>query len=202
MILASLTGPMTFREYLDAIESVEGFSEYVDGVARPWMTSPLKGSLISSRVLAQLSSQLVDREAQVLPKGTLVKASHADNAFFPDASVYVGEPEVIRHGGLDLLLNPVVLIEVPSPTTADYDHGTKWENYRRIPSLREYLLVSQDRPRVEQYTRHDEHFWMFSETEGLGSEIRIGSLNATLSLARIYAGLRLGAEDTGEASAE
>jgi Uma2 family endonuclease len=87
-----------------------------------------------------------------------------------------------------------VIVEVLSPSTAGYDHDTKWLNYRRIPSLQDYLLVSQDRARVERFTRHGDGFWLFSEVEGADAELRLESLNVVLNLAEVYEGV-LAADD-------
>ncbi|MBB4636302.1 Uma2 family endonuclease [Longimicrobium terrae] len=192
---------VTLDDFIAAAEASEQRLEFVDGQIVAMSGASILHGRIAQRITSSLDRQLENSGCEIL-RDTLVAAGVADNKFVPDVIVFCGEPEYERLRGIEMMLNPVVLIEVLSPTTANYDHVTKWENYRRIPSLREYLLVSQDRPRVEQYTRQDSRFWRFSETEGRDSEIRIESLNATLSLARIYAGLRLGAAEQEEAPAE
>lgn len=86
----------------------------------------------------------------------------------------------------DTLLNPTLIVEVLAPSTAGYDRGEKWEMYRRIPSLKDYLLVSQTEPRVERYTRQGEGLWLFSETNGLDSILQIDSIGCTLALRDVY----------------
>jgi Uma2 family endonuclease len=116
-----------------------------------------------------------------------VKVDRADNTFLPDVAVYCGAPEIER-ASIDLLLNPSVLMEVLSPSTADYDHGKKWANYRRLASLQEYVLVSQDVPRLERYVRQG-GFWLFSDVEGLDAEVALGTIGVTLRLSEIYEGV-------------
>ncbi|MBV9774968.1 MAG: Uma2 family endonuclease, partial [Gemmatimonadetes bacterium] len=77
-------------------------------------------------------------------------------------------------------------VEVLSPSTEGDDRGRKWEQYRRLASLRDYLLVAQDEPRIERYTRQAEGLWLFSETSGLDEELRLESIGCTLALRDVY----------------
>ncbi len=80
----------------------------------------------------------------------------------------------------------MVLFEVLSPTTEAYDWGAKWALYRHLDSLREYILISQDKPLVEQYVRQDDGSWKFTAAEGLEASLWLPSLGCTLSLAEVY----------------
>lgn len=102
---------------------------------------------------------------------------------FPDITVYCGEREKDAYGNLT---NPVVLIEVLSPGTADYDRGTKFDNLRRLPSLQDYLLVEQGRVLIERRRRRDETHWDLIYYNRLDDEIELESLNIRLSVAEIY----------------
>jgi Uma2 family endonuclease len=183
------TAVVTLDDFIAAAEASETRIEYVDGK----IVAMSGGSLAHGRIAQRIARFLGNRAMAgcEVVTGTLVASKVRESAFIPDVAVYCGEPRLERVRGTDLLLNPVLLIEVLSPSTADYDRGTKWESYRRIPTLQDYLLVSQDQPRVERYTRHGEHFWLFGETVGLDSEIRLESLNATITLAEIYEGIAL-----------
>ena len=83
-------------------------------------------------------------------------------------------------------LNPVLLIEVLSDSTESYDRGKKFQHYRSIESLQEYILVSQNEARVEKYVRHGDGFWLLSEAVGLDSEIEFSSIECKIPLAEIY----------------
>lgn len=91
----------------------------------------------------------------------------------------------------DQLMNPVVLFEVLSKSTKDYDRGSKFAHYRSISSLKDYVLVAQDKFHVEHFTRKPGNMWLLSETDGLDAEIRIPSLDVRLKLADIYRKLDL-----------
>jgi Uma2 family endonuclease len=100
--------------------------------------------------------------------------------------VVCGPPEFEDHH-VDTLLNPMVIVEVLSESTEKDDRGRKWEHYRRLASLREYLLVAQDQPTVEHYLRHQGGIWSFSEASGFGAAVELPTIGCTLELGDIYA---------------
>jgi Uma2 family endonuclease len=103
---------------------------------------------------------------------------------YPDIAVAC-PPIEFEDDEVDTLLNPVVVIEVLSRSTAAYDRGLKFANYRRLESLREYALVSQDSPLVERYLRQGDT-WVFSEVTGLDSVVTFDSIGCSVSLRDIY----------------
>ncbi len=110
---------------------------------------------------------------------------------YPDVAVVRGEVEFDSTGG-DTVLNPSLLVEVLSPSTEAYDRGDKWAHYQLVPSLRHYLLVSQDRVRVECYTRlPGAGSWRLEVCSDLEGTIRLEHLRAELSLAEVYLGIDL-----------
>ncbi|HYR12493.1 MAG TPA: Uma2 family endonuclease, partial [Longimicrobium sp.] len=159
-------------------------SELVDGRAVAPGVSSLVHNLIVSNVVGTLFAALRGKACRVVSQGMPVKTGHGEKVFLPDVAVYCGAPE-LEPGDVEMLLNPAVLVEVLSPDTTDYDHGKKWESYRRLSSLRDYLLVWHDHARVEWYTRQGA-FWMFGEVEGMQAEVPLESIGATLRLAEIY----------------
>ena len=90
---------------------------------------------------------------------------------------------------LDTLLNPTVIIEILSPTTEAYDRGFKFRQYRHIDSLREFVLISQDRMMVEHYTRQGCD-WLFSDMTDADQVLNLESIGCQISLGRIYAKVR------------
>jgi Uma2 family endonuclease len=103
---------------------------------------------------------------------------------YPDASIICGElelDEAVPH----TVLNPTVLVEVLSDSTEKYDRGTKSSNYRKIESLQELLLVSQDQPLVERYAR-TETGWLLTEVAGLDASLNLESVKSTLALSDLY----------------
>lgn len=87
----------------------------------------------------------------------------------------------------DTLLNPTLIVEVLSKTTAAYDQGEKFEQYRKLTSLKEYLLIAQDRYHLMRYSRQPDNQWLLLETYSEGDRITLSSIGCTLALAEVYA---------------
>lgn len=183
------TATVSLDDFVAALEASETGLEFVDGQIVALAGTSLEHALIAQQIAWTLGNQLRGRPCQVVSQGTLVTPRVGDNAFLPDVVVFCGGAQRERVRGSDLLLNPTLIVEVLSPSTAGYDHVTKGENYRRISSLQDYLLVSQDKPRIQQYTRHGEGFWLLKETMGLEAVVRLETLNVSLALAEIYEGV-------------
>jgi Uma2 family endonuclease len=90
------------------------------------------------------------------------------------------------------LLNPAVIIEVLSPATEAYDRGGKFEHYRKLVSLAEYLLVSQEKPHIEQYVRQTDNRWLLSEASSLQDTVHLPSIDCSLSVADVYEKVEFG----------
>jgi Uma2 family endonuclease len=86
----------------------------------------------------------------------------------------------------DTLLNPTVLFEVLSKSTELYDRGIKSASYRKISSLKEYVLIAQDRPQVERYVRQPDGSWLLREASELTEAVTLESVGVVLPLAEIY----------------
>lgn len=171
-------------EYL-AIERAAAFkSEFYNGRMYAMTGASREHNLVTANIARELTIQLKNRPCEAYINDMRVRAASSRNYFYPDVVVICGEPD-FEDAQADTLLNPTVLIEVLSPSTEAYDRGDKFAQYRRIPSLQEYLLVSSDRPRVERYARQDE-LWMLREAEGLESHMVLEAIGCTLSLREVY----------------
>jgi Uma2 family endonuclease len=104
---------------------------------------------------------------------------------YPDVTVVCGEPQFLDERR-DTLLNPLLIVEVLSPSTEAYDRGRKFELYRALDSLREYLLVSTERMSVELYTREADGRWLLSSFDKAEDALRLPSLECDLTLGEIY----------------
>jgi Uma2 family endonuclease len=104
---------------------------------------------------------------------------------YPDVSVVCGEA-VFADEKRDTLLNPTVTVEVRPTTTEGWDRGGKFERYQQRASLQEYVLIAQDRPRVERYARRGEEEWLLTVTTGLGGRVSLSSIGCELALAEVY----------------
>jgi Uma2 family endonuclease len=96
----------------------------------------------------------------------------------------------------DTLLNPTVIIEVLSRSTRDYDRGMKFEHYRKLPSLCEYLTIDQYKPHIEHWTRQQEHLGLLAEYDDLGQTIGLTSIGCVLALAEVYDKVKWNAPET------
>ena len=131
--------------------------------------------------------KLRGRKCQVFNADARVRAAKTGSYLYPDVSVVCGAVETYQ-GTDDILANPTVIVEVLSPSTADYDHGKKFAIYREIPSLNDYLLVHTDEILIEQYTRQNDGKWLLSDHAGMEATLQLASIGCTLYLKDIYEG--------------
>jgi Uma2 family endonuclease len=177
--------PVSPSEYLVRERAAQYKSEYVGGEIRAMAGASRDHNRIALNLGAALHAQLAGGPCEAFVSDMRVKAAPTETYFYPDVVVACGASE-LEDEQEDTLLNPVVIAEVLSPSTSDYDHTRKWEHYRRIPSLKDYLLVSQSEPRVERYARQSEGLWLFSETSGLDAILRLDSIGCTIALRDVY----------------
>jgi Uma2 family endonuclease len=146
-------------------------------------------NLISLNIGAELRAQLRDRPCEVYTSDMRVKVSLSGLYTYPDVVVVCEEPAFEDTVG-DTLLNPTLLVEVLSKSTADYDRGSKFEHYRTLASLQEYLLVAQEKSHVVHYVRQSDLAWLLEETHDSAATIRLPSIGCDLALAEVYAKVR------------
>jgi Uma2 family endonuclease len=177
---------ITPEDYLALDREAEVKSEYYAGQIIAFAGASKRHNLIVANVLAGIHRQLIDRPCNVYPSDMRVRISKTGMYAYPDVVVTCGE-EQFADDNNDILLNPVVLIEVLSDSTANYDRGDKFEHYRRIESLREYILVSQEPHRADQYVRQNDTQWLLTEFHTAEDVIEFSSINCKLALREIYA---------------
>ncbi|MBL8152649.1 MAG: Uma2 family endonuclease [Anaerolineae bacterium] len=175
---------MTPDEYLAFERGSDARHEYFNGETYAMVGTTLRHNSIQGGIYISLVEQTRGTACRVYSSDVRVKVSATGLYTYPDVSVVCGEAE-LEDSHLDTLLNPSVLIEVLSPSTEAYDRGKKFEHYQRIDSLQEYLLVAQDKPRIEQYIRQKDN-WLYLKADGLDAEITLPSIGCTLSLQAAY----------------
>lgn len=126
----------------------------------------------------------------MLFSGTRVATSRQGLYTYPDLVIVCGQP-AFAEADPNALSNPKVIIEILSPTSGDYDRGAKFELYRTLPSLAEYLTVHQDAPFVEHHSKQTDGSWVLRDVRGRDSILHLESLGADISFAAIYAGIEL-----------
>jgi Uma2 family endonuclease len=177
--------------YLAIEREAETRSEYLHGEMFAMSGGSRQHNLIVTNAVRELSLQLKRRPCEVYSNDQRVRIPETGLYTYPDIVVVCGEPR-FEDESVDTLLNPVLLVEVLSPTTEAYDRGKKFESYRTIASLAEYVLVSQQEPRVEQFLRQEDGHWLFTATAGLESSISLASVQCELALEEIYDKVALG----------
>ena len=182
---------LTPEDYLAVERQAEERSEYLDGEMFAMTGGSLRHNLIVGNLVGELRQQLKKGPCQVYPSDLRVHVPATGLYTYPDIIVVCGEPK-LEDQNFDTLLNPRLIVEVLSPTTEAYDRGKKFEHYRTIDSLAEYVLVAQDEPRVEQFLRQDGHRWLLTSTSGLDGAVSLSSIEAELALAEIYDKVDLG----------
>lgn len=181
----------TVEEYLERERAPETEirSEYLQGRIVAMSGASRRHGLISMNLSGLLHAQLRGRSCEALAADMRVQVAEAGFFTYPDLLVVCEEPE-LADAHHDTLLNPTVLIEILSPSTEDYDRGRKFEYYRQLDSLREYLLVAQDRLHVEHHVRQDDGSWRLTETDDPQAEIHLPAIGCTLRLEEVYEKVR------------
>lgn len=184
MTLSSSDPLLSAADYLAMDRAAELKSEFVDGR----VVAMSGGSRDHSRIKLNLAwiacGQLEDGDCEAFDSDLRVRID-AQRYAYPDLSVVCGESRFADERD-DILLNPTLVVEVLSPSTEATDRGEKWARYRRMDSLRGYLLVSQDQALLELFTRRGD-LWTFREARGLGARLEIPEVGRRIALADLYA---------------
>ena len=175
------------QQYLEIERKALDKSEYFSGQMFAMAGASREHNLIVGNIVRELGNGLKGKPCETYPSDMRVLVSATGLYTYPDATVACGEPE-FADGHVDILLNPLVIVEVLSDSTENYDRGAKFAQYQRIESLREYVLVSQDKPQVERYSRQAESGqWLYEKSDGLTASVTLPALGFSLPLAEIYA---------------
>lgn len=175
---------LTVAEYLAIERKAATRSEFFAGQMVPMPRSRREHILISGNLSSALNRQLRDCPKEVYCTAMRVRVPSGLYTY-PDVVVACGNPR-FEDDHVDILLNPIVLIEVLSESTADYDRGTKFKHYRQISSLREYVLVDQSSAQIEQFVLGDDGVWKLAETKGLDATLTLDSIGCRVPLAEVY----------------
>lgn len=150
-------------------------------------------SLITANLTALLNFALLEQPAEIYTSNMRVKLLTEDAYAYPDVVVCAHDPLFFQGEFVDMLINPTVLIEVISPATELLDRVTKLAHYRMVDSVQDYLLVAQNMPRIERYSRTSMG-WLYEDKMGLDKLLDIPSLDIQLNLADVYAKIQFSAE--------
>ncbi len=194
MALAKPQPLYTVAEYLALEREAEERHEYLDGLIYAMAGESGEHGDISQNISAELHTQLKGKKCRARSKdtkvrsGPLPKQKYATKGLYsyPDVLVICDEPEYLDEYR-DVVTNPKVIVEVLSSTTEKFDRGEKFDRYDNWnPTLSDYLLVSQEQPRIEHYIRQTDGTWTRVVYRGLKSKVVLKSIGCTLKLADIY----------------
>ena len=186
------------EEYVEFERNSDEKHEYYAGIIYAMAGGSARHNRIAGSTYAALYTHLRRRNCTVYPSDMRVKAIQTGLYTYPDISVVCGN-EQFEDKKQDTLLNPSIIIEILSPSTEKYDRGKKFQHYRSIFSLREYILIAQDEYHIEQFTRQSDHTWVFSEAVGLSEMIHLAAIQCTLLLEEVYEQVDLSQSETEEA---
>ncbi|NLO19453.1 MAG: Uma2 family endonuclease [Ignavibacteria bacterium] len=184
----------TEQEYLGVERQAEIKSEFYAGEMFAMAGASREHNIISLNIAMSFRRKTEKRACEVYHSDMRVYASKYGFYTYPDIVLVCGEPRFIDDM-FDTLLNPSVLVEVLSKTTADYDKNQKFDFYRSIDSLKYYLVVRQNRPCVELRKKIRKDFWEVQFYENLGDIVRLDSLELSFVLAEIYEKIEFKEED-------
>jgi len=184
--------PYTPEEYLALERKAKDKSEYFAGEIFAMSGASRQHNLIVANVVATLHGQFRNRPHEVYASDMRVKVSPTGLYTYPDVVALCGEPQ-FDDEQKDTLLNPTVIIEVLSSSTEAYDRGDKFGHYRKLASLTEYVLISQEKLHIEHYVRQPDNQWLLSEASGPQDTVRLPSINGVLVLAEVYDKVEVGA---------
>jgi Uma2 family endonuclease len=184
----------TVDEYLALERESEERHEYLDGEIYAMAGETPDHGRICTNLVIELGSQLRGASCEVFSKDMKVRSGSAPNPLRPLKGLYSYPDVLVVCGGMqfhdeyrDVLLNPTIIIEVLSPATEAFDRGEKWLRYQSwLPSLMDYLLVSQSEPLIERYRRQLDGGWLYSLVSGLEGRVTLASIGCAWQLADVY----------------
>lgn len=175
---------LSYAEYLALDSASETRHEFLDGEAVAMAGGTPEHGAVASALARDLGTALAGRPCRVFSSDVRVRVLPTGLATYPDLSVVCGRLETDPEDPI-AITNPVVLVEVLSPSTEAHDRGAKAAHYRQLPSLRELLLVSLSEPRIELQRRNDRGVWELHEARP-GDRLELVSLGISLDVAAVF----------------
>jgi len=181
---------ITPEEYLRMERASPEKHEYYNGEIFAMNVASENHNIVVGSTFASLYAQLRKKPCQIYPSDLRVRIPATGLYTYPDISIVCGTPE-FEDDGLDTLLNPTIIIEVLSASAEQYDRGKKFQHYRTIASLQEYILIAQDNIRIEHFARQGEQ-WVLTGAKAIYSVLNLPSINCNLALSEVYEKVNFG----------
>ncbi|HEX8636678.1 MAG TPA: Uma2 family endonuclease [Pyrinomonadaceae bacterium] len=184
MTALTQTKKYTPAEYLALEEKAETKSEYWNGEIVAMSGAAIEHQQIVANITEFLGAKIRGR-CRVFPSEMKVWVKRRDKFFYPDLTIICDAPEFYKKRR-DTIVNPRLIIEVLSKSTASFDRAEKFLSYQSLESLDEYVLISQEKPIIEQHIKRADGNWIYQATIGLESAVTFPSVQATLDTREIY----------------
>jgi Uma2 family endonuclease len=178
----------TPKEYLELETKAEYKSEYRDGKIVPMIGGTTNHNEIAGNFYAHLKFGLRSKNYRVYFSDVRLWIPHYRQYTYPDVMVIQGEP-VYSEPNTTTVMNPVLIIEVLSKSTQNYDQGDKFSYYRSIPEMQEYILVSQHQFHVMQHIKIEEGKWLLTDYRSEDSILKINSVDFDITIRELYSGV-------------
>lgn len=175
----------TPEEYLHLEEVAEYKSEYINGQIIPMAGGTINHNRIAGNFYAALNFAFRQQKYEAFNSDMRLWISKRRIYTYPDVTVIMGEPEFFNNRK-DIITNPQVIVEVLSKSTKNYDHESKFEAYRTIPTFQEYLLIDQNRVYVEQFSKTGKKQWVLREYDEEDEAIALATVPFEISLQDLY----------------
>jgi Uma2 family endonuclease len=176
---------LTEEQYLEMERAAETKSEFLDGEMFAMGGARSSHNRLVWNLIEELGPQLRSGPCRGYPSDMRVRVPSSGLYTYPDVIVVCGQPQFLDDRE-DTLLNPSLIVEVLSPSTEAYDRGRKFEHYKSIASLKEYLLVASDRVHLDLYTRQATGQWLLTSASGPEGAIDLGSVGCRLTTTGLY----------------
>lgn len=176
----------TLEEYLELDANSEERWEYWDGEIFSMSGVSNEHNQIEINSIYQFRRRLEGRKCYLFAANMRIKVPSFPPYRYGDVTALCGTPQFEKIGGVDVLTNPSLIIEVLSASTEAYDRGDKFTNYKSIPTLSEYLLIAQHRPHVSQFIKQSDGSWLNLEFNTLDDVLKVVTLECELKLSEIY----------------
>ena len=179
---------LTVEEYFAIEATAERKSEFYDGEMFQMAGASKEHNAISRNLTAEFHQRLKDGPCQVFVSDLRVRVSRTGLYTYPDLLIVCDEPEYAPENE-DTLTDPKVVVEVLSPSTERYDRTTKFRHYKQLPSVQEYVLVSQDEPLIERFVRQTDGEWAQADFVGLDTSMTLATVPLRVPLTEVYRGV-------------
>jgi Uma2 family endonuclease len=181
---------VTVQEYLEYLDSIQGRAEFHDGVIYDMAGSSDNHALIGMNVGTALNNVLADRPCRVFGADSILAIDQDESVVMPDVHVVCGDNEPSKQNAR-LHANALLVVEVLSESTAFFDRKKKFDRYKLVSTLREYVLIEQNEARVEVFSLNALGKWEHNAYHGMEATVSLLSIGKEIAMAAIYRNVKL-----------